>query len=214
MLIIHHLGVSQSDRVVWLMEELEQPYELKWYDRGDDFLAPAEYRALHPVGTAPIIEDGDTVMAESTAIVEYLSQRYGGGCLSVAPGDPDYPHYLYWMSFNNTIQSVLFMKMAFQAGGGDLAAGGQVADVIRRREDGLYNYLEQRLGQSEYLGAGRFTCADIMSMFNLTSLAMMGARPLDDALPNTRDYVERITARPAYQKAMEIAGPGASAPAA
>lgn len=212
MITIHHLGVSQSDRVVWLMEELNLPYELKWYDRGEDFLAPPEYRALHPVGTAPIITDGDLVMAESTAIVEYISQRYGGGSLSVGPEDPDYPHYLFWMQFNNNFQSALFMKMAYQAAGGDLAAGGQITDVLQRREGGLYNTLEQRLGESEYLGAGRFTCADIMTMFNLTSLEMLGARPIDDKLPNTRAYVERVTARPAYQKAMSIAGPSASAP--
>jgi glutathione S-transferase len=212
MITIHHLGVSQSDRVVWLMEELDKPYTLKWYNRGDDFLAPPEFRALHPVGTAPIIEDGDLVMAESTAIVEYLSQRYGGGCLSVGPDDPAYPHYLYWMQFNNNFQSALFMKMAFQAGGGDLSAGGQVVDVMQRRENGLYNFLEQRLGESEYLGADRFTCADIMSLFNLTSLEMLGARPIDDQLPNTKAYVERVTARPAYQKAMAIAGPAATPP--
>ena len=214
MITIHHLGVSQSDRVVWLMEELDKPYELKWYNRGEDFLAPPEFRALHPVGTAPIIEDGDLVMAESTAIVEYLSQRYGGGCLSVGPDDPSYPHYLYWMQFNNNFQSALFMKMAFQAGGGDLAAGGQVVDVMQRRENGLYNFLEQRLGESDYLGADRFTCADIMSLFNLTSLELLGARSIDDLEPNTKAYVERVTARPAYQKAMSIAGPAATPPAA
>ena len=157
MITIHHLGVSQSDRVVWLMEELDRPYELKWYNRGEDFLAPPQYRALHPVGTAPIITDGDLVMAESTAIVEYISQHYGGGCLSIGPEDPEYPHYLFWMQFNNNFQSTLFMKMGYQAAGGDLSAGGQITDVLQRREDGLYNYLEQRLGESEYLGAGRFT---------------------------------------------------------
>ena len=213
MLTIHHLGVSQSDRVVWLMEELEQPYTLKWYNRGEDFLAPPEFRALHPVGTAPIIEDGDLVMAESTAIVEYLSQRYGGGCLSVSSEDPSYAHYLYWMQFNNNFQSALFMKMAFQAGGGDLAAGGQVVDVMQRRETGLYTFLEQRLGESDYLGADRFTCADIMALFNLTSLEMLGARAIADMTPNTKAYVERVTARPAYQKAMAIAGPTAIPPA-
>ena len=147
MITIHHLGVSQSDRVVWLMEELELPYEIKWYNRGEDFLAPPEYRALHPVGTAPVITDGDLVMAESTAIVEYISQRYGGGRLSVSVEDPAYPHYLYWMQFNNNFQSVLFMKMAYQAGGGDLQAEGQISDVLQRREGGLYTHLEQRLDQ-------------------------------------------------------------------
>jgi glutathione S-transferase len=209
MITIHHLGVSQSDRVVWLMEELGLPYELKWYNRGEDFLSPAEYRALHPVGTAPIITDGELVMAESTAIVEYISQCYGEGRLSLGPDDPEYPHYLFWMQFNNNVQSALFMKLAYQAGGGDLSAGGQIVDVITRRENGLYTYLEQRLSESDYLGAARFSCADIMTAFNLTSLGLLGAREVDDSLPNTRRYLDQIIARPAYQKAMSIAGPEA-----
>lgn len=214
MITIHHLGVSQSDRVVWLMEELNLPYELKWYDRGADFLAPPEYRALHPAGTAPIITDGDLVMAESTAIVEYISQRHGGGRLSVQPGDPDYPHYLFWMQFNNNLQSVLFIKLAFQTTGTTPGADNPMMATTQRREDGIYRALEQRLGESEYLGGPRFSCADIMSMFNLTSLGMLGARPIDATLPNTLAYVQRIAARPAYQKAMAIAGPAASRPAA
>lgn len=210
MITIHHLGVSQSDRIVWLMEELDLPYELKWYDRGDDFLAPAQYRALHPAGTAPIITDGDLVMAESTAIVEYISQRHGGGCLSVGVDDPDYPHYLFWMQFNNNLQSILFTRMAGQAGGAD--ENNPMVKTTQRREDGLYRALEERLGESDYLGANRFTCADIMSMFNLTSLEMLGARKIDDKMPNTQAYVERIAGRAAYQKAMDIAGPAATRP--
>lgn len=212
MITIHHLGVSQSDRVVWLTEELGLPYELKWYDRGEDFLAPAEYRALHPAGTAPIITDDDLVMAESTAIVEYISQRHGGGTLSVPVNDPDYPHYLYWMQFNNNLQSILFIKLAVQSTGVELPADDLMMTTTLRREDGIYHALEQRLAESEYLGSSRFSCADIMSMFNLTSLAMLGAREIDDSLPHTKAYVARVTARPAYQKAMAIAGPAASRP--
>ena len=213
MITIHHLGVSQSDRVEWLMEELGLPYELKWYDRGEDFLAPAEYRALHPAGTAPIIEDGDLVLGESTAIVEYLSQRYGQGRLSVPVSAPDYPHYLYWMQFNNNLQSILFIKLAFQSMGAEPGMENPMMTTTMRREDGIYNALEQRLGESEYLGGPDFSCADIMSMFNLTSLAMLGARAVDDSLPNTQAYLQRVTSRPAYQKAMAIAGPEASRPA-
>jgi glutathione S-transferase len=214
MITIHHLGVSQSDRVVWLMEELRLPYELKWYDRGEDFLAPAEFRALHPAGTAPIIADGDLVMAESTAIVEYISQRHGGGKLSVPSSDPNYPHYLFWMQFNNNLQSTLFIKLAFQSMGGEPDSDNPMMATTARREDGIYRALEERLGESDYLGGPEFSCADIMSMFNLTSLAMLGARTIDDAMPNTKAYVERVTARPAYQKAMSIAGPAASRPVA
>lgn len=211
MITIHHLGVSQSDRIVWLMEELGLPYELKWYDRGEDFLAPAEYRALHPAGTAPIITDGDLVMAESTAIVEYISQRYGDSKLSVPVSDPDYPHYLYWMQFNNNLQSILFTKFAAQSA----ATEGQdnlMLTTAQRREEGLYTALEQRLADTDYLAGPKFSCADIMSMFNLTSLEMLGARTIDDAMPNTHAYVQRVTQREAYQKAMAIAGPTATRP--
>jgi glutathione S-transferase len=214
MITIHHLGVSQSDRIVWLMEELNLPYELKWYDRGADFLAPKEYRALHPIGTAPIITDGDLVMAESTAIVEYISQRHGGGRLSVPVNDPDYPHYLFWMQFNNNLQSVLFIKLAVQITGATPGADNLMMTTTQRREEGIYRALEQRLGESDYLGGARFSCADIMSAFNLTSLGMLGARPIDDSLPHTKAYVERVTARPAYKKAMSIAGPEARRPTA
>mgnify|MGYP003631241036 FL=1 len=212
MITIHHLGVSQSDRVVWLMEELGLPYELKWYDRGEDFLSTPEYRALHPAGTAPVITDGDLVLGESTAIVEYISQRYGEGKLSVPVSDPDYPHYLYWMQFNNNLQTALFIKLAIKMAGVEPSADNIMLTTTDRREEGIYRTLEQRLGESDYLGGSRFSCADIMSMFNLTSLGMLDAREIDDSLPNTKAYVERISVRPAYQKAMEIAGPAATRP--
>jgi glutathione S-transferase len=212
MITIHHLGISQSDRIVWLMEELGLPYELKWYDRGEDFLAPPEYRALHPAGTAPIITDGDLVMAESTAIVEYISQRYGGGRLSVPVSDPDYPHYLFWMQFNNILLSAVFVRYISSSMDVQSGADNIVKTSNLRREEGLYRALEQRLGESEYLGGPRFSCADIMSLFNLTSLAEIGARTVDDSLPNTKSYVERVTVRPAYRKAMVIAGPEATRP--
>ena len=85
--------------------------------------------------------------------------------------------------------------------------------TTQRREDGIYRALEERLGESEYLGGPDFTCADIMSMFNLTSLEMLGARKIDDSMPNTAAYVARVSARAAYQKAMGIAGPAATRPA-
>lgn len=215
MITIHHLGVSQSDRVVWLMEELGLPYELKWYDRGEDFLAPQSYRDLHPAGTAPVITDGEVVLAESAAIVEYISQRHGEGKLSVSVAEDDYPDYLFWMQFNGSFQSALFLTFAVNmAGAGDSSgAGSPLATTAGRRLNGLYNAIEQRLADRDYLCAGRFTCADIMVLFNLTSLQMLGARPLDQ-LPNCARYVQGITGRDAYQRAMDIAGPQAVRPAA
>src|SRR5215475_8709131 len=106
MLTVHHLGHSQSERIVWLCEELGIPYELKRYERrADNRLAPPEYKALHPLGAAPVITDGTLVLAESGAVVEYLIQTYGGGRLAMPSGQPDYPAYLYWFHFaNGTLQ--------------------------------------------------------------------------------------------------------------
>ena len=210
MITIHHLGISQSDRVVWLMEELGLPYKLKWYKRKADRLAPDDFLALHPAATAPIIEDGDRVLPESGAIVEYICHRYGGGRFTVRPEQPNYADYLYWMHFNNNILGLFFAKAALraQAHGPD---ADRISGMIGRRERGYYRHLEERLGTSPYLAGLEFTCADVMVMFPLTSLPLFGGRGIDD-LPNASAYVKRVTARPAYIKAMAIAGPKAVPP--
>lgn len=212
MLTIHHLGVSQSDRIVWLMEELGLPYSLKWYSRGADQLMPPEYLKLHPASTAPVIEDGDVVLSESAVILEYICHRYAGGKLTVGPQQSNYTDYLYWMHFNNNVQGLFFAKYALlaQAGASDAKP---VPGFITRREDGYYRYLDRRLGESPYLAGPEFSCADIMVTFNLTSLPLFGGRAIDD-LPNVVAYVKRIEQRPAYAKAMKIAGPAAPPPAA
>jgi glutathione S-transferase len=122
-------------------------------------------------------------------------------------------YYLFWMQFNNNLQSTLFIKLAFQSTGTSPGEDNPMMATTLRREDGIYRALEQRLGESDYLGGAHFSCADIMSMFNLTSLGMLGARAIDETMPFTRAYVERVSARPAYQKAMSIAGPAATRPA-
>ena len=102
MLTVHHLGISQSERIVWLCEELSIPYELKSYDRDPvTRLAPAEYKALHPFGTAPVITDGTVVLSESGAVMEYIIARHGKGRLAVRPDAPNYADYLFWFHFAN-----------------------------------------------------------------------------------------------------------------
>lgn len=209
MLVIHHLGVSQSDRVVWLCEELAVPYRLQWYDRGPDGLAPPEYLALHPAATAPVVEDEGHVLSESAAILEYVSHRYGDGRLSVASDDPAYPDYVYWMHWNNNVQGLFFARLAARGAAG---AGENPAEAfISRREDRYYAFLEQQLSEQPFVAGPDFTLADIMVTFNLTSLSRAGGRSIDD-LPKVQAYVGRIAQRPAYAKAMEIAGPGAKRP--
>lgn len=209
MITIHHLGVSQSDRIVWLMEELKLPYKLKWYDRGPDGLMPPEYLALHPAATAPVIEEDGRMLAESAAICEYVSQRHAGGRLSVAPDRPNYFDYLYFMHWNNNVQGMFFSRLAARAGG----TTNPVTGLIDRRENGYYRALEQQLAKNAFVAGPDFTCADVMVTFNLTSLSRFGGRTIDD-LPNVQAYVGRITKRPAYIEAMRKAGPTAVKPSA
>jgi glutathione S-transferase len=210
MITIHHLGISQSERIVWLMEELELPYRLKWYKRKENRLAPDEYLALHPAATAPVIEDDDLVLAESGAIVEYICHRYAGGKLTVRPEQPNYAEYLYWMHFNNNILGLFFAKSALRAGAHGPEAE-RIGGLIRRREERYFKFLDNRLSALPYLAGAEFTCADVMVMFQLTTAALFGGRKIDD-LPNAISYVRRIESRPAYIRAMTIAGPKAVPP--
>jgi glutathione S-transferase len=107
MLVVHHLAKSQSERIVWLCEELAIPYELKRYPRDPvTMLAPADYKALHPIGTAPLITDGDVVLAESGAVVEYIIAKYGKRRLTLSADHPDFAQFLYWFHFaNGTLQA-------------------------------------------------------------------------------------------------------------
>jgi glutathione S-transferase len=211
MIVIHHLGVSQSDRVVWLMEELGLPYELKWYDRGPDVLAPPEYRALHPAGTAPTITDGDLVLCESAAILQYIIDRHGNGRLGVKASAPNYPDYLFWMTYSNSLQATFFFGLLANEIPEEKRKESAIVRTALRRGENAYRLLEQRLGESEYLAGPELTAADIMMAFNVTSLPLFGGRKIDD-LPNVQAYVKRLSARPAYAKAMQIAGPAAKKP--
>lgn len=213
MITIHHLGVSQSDRIVWLMEELNLPYRIKWYHRGPDRLAPPEYLALHPAATSPVIDDDGRVLAESVAILEYICHRYAEGRFTVAPNAPNHPDYLYWMLFNNNVQALFFGKLALSEQTGSTPASDLMRSLIGRREASYYGYLDQRLAESPYLAGPEFTLADIMVMFNIAELPLFGGRSCDD-LPHVMAYAARIEQRPAYQKAMKIAGPAAVPPVA
>ena len=113
MLTVHHLGKSQSERIVWLCEELEIPYELQCYARDSaTMLAPADYKALHLIGAAPVITDGEMVLAESGAVVEYIIAKYGNGRLALTSRDADFAQFLYWFHFaNGTLQANMGRNM-------------------------------------------------------------------------------------------------------
>lgn len=209
MITIYHLGVSQSDRIVWLMEELGPPYQLEWYDRGPDRLAPAEYVALHPAAMAPVIRDGELLLAESVAILQYIAHKYGDGRLTVAPNTPHYADYLYWLQFNNNVLCSFFVQSALKIAGNH--DGGIIGKMARRRSEGLFRQMDQHLATSAYLAGDEFSLADLMSGFALTSLLAASGQKLD-GLSNVQRYVQKLTQRPAWQKAMAVAGPQAKRP--
>jgi glutathione S-transferase len=206
MLTVHHLGKSQSERIVWLCEELEIPYELKRYTRDAvTMLAPADYKALHPIGAAPVITDGDLVLAESGAIVDYIMAKYGKGRLTVAPSDSGFAQFLYWFHFaNGTLQAAMGRLMILNRL--KLPDDNPVLAAMKARVDRAFDLVEARAREADYL-AGPFTTADIMIGFSLTTMRYF--QPYDLArCPNIVKYLARIAARPAYRRAMDKGDPG------
>jgi glutathione S-transferase len=206
MLKIHHLGHSQSERIVWLCEELDLPYTLQHYTRDAvTRLSPPELQALHPLGAAPVIEDGDLMLAESAAIVEYIIVKHGSGRLRHGPDHPDYAAYLYWFHFANGnlqpgIGRLMFLNRLA------LPAEHPLLVALQGRLARLLALLEDRLGTVPYLAGHDFTAADIMSVFSLTTMRLF--QPIDLApYPHIRAYLQRIGERPAYRRAMAKGDP-------
>jgi glutathione S-transferase len=206
---VHHLGVSQSERVVWVCEELGIDYRLVTYARDPETrMAPADYKALHPMGTAPVLSDGDVVLGESGAIVEYIVAKYGGGRLAAAPDAANFADYLFWFHFANgslVSTEMLNMVTAFIGAPADHPAMAMVRD----RSERAWRLVEQRLGEAPYFAGEAFTAADVMMVFALTTMRVFIPRDLS-GLPNILAYLQRIAARPAYQSAMAKGDPGMS----
>jgi glutathione S-transferase len=211
MIIVHHLGISQSDRIVWLCEELSIPYRLIRYERDPvTKLAPPAYRALHPFGTAPVITDGDLVLGESGAIIEYLIAKHGAGRLAVRAEEPEFADYLYWFHFaNGSFMPSSMVDLIVRMLGAP--AQGDVVRALRDRSDRAYALAEKRLGDADYFAGARFTAADIIMLFPLTTMRAFAPRDIGP-YPHIRAYLQRIAARPAYQRAMAQADPGFSPP--
>jgi glutathione S-transferase len=207
MLTVHHLGKSQSERIVWLCEELGIPYELKRYTRDPvTMLAPAEYKALHPIGAAPVITDGDLLLAESGAIVDYIMAKYGNGRLVLGPDDPDFAQFLYWFHFaNGTLQAGMGRLMILNRL--KLAQDNPMLVATMTRVDRAFDLVDARVRDAEYLAGDTFTTADIMMGFSLTTMRYF--QPYDlQRCPNVVKYLGRIGARAAYRRAMEKGDPG------
>ena len=207
MLTVHHLGRGQSERVVWLCEELGLDYKLVRHDRdAKTLLSPPALKALHPLGAAPVIEDDGVLLAESTAVVEYILGRYGQGRLSFGPQAPEFADYLYWLHFaNGTLQPAMGRNMILSRL--KLPADNPVLVAMQGRLDRALRHLNDRLARAPYLAGEVFTAADIMTVFSLTTMRLF--YPLDltpySAIPA---YLQRIGARSGYIRAMEKGDPG------
>jgi glutathione S-transferase len=207
MLTIHHLATSQSERIVWLCEELGIPYALKRYARRtDNRLAPPEYKALHPMGIAPVISDADLVLGESGAIVAYIVETYGDGRLIRRRGDAGFADYLYWFHFaNGTLQPLMGRLMYLERA--DPSEKNIPLQAAKERFALVFATMEERLGEVAYLAGPELTAADIMSVFSLTTMRLFRATDLSQ-YPNILAYLQRIGARAGYQRAMAKAEPG------
>jgi glutathione S-transferase len=209
MITVHHLGVSQSERIVWLCEELEIPYNLRIYDRDPTTkLAPASYKALHPMGIAPVITDGGLILGESGAIIEYIIAKFGDGRLTVAADQANFADYLFWFHFANgtmmpSEMSAIISNML------SLQEGTPILAMIKDRSERAYRLVEARLGEAKYFAGDEFTSADIMMLFPLSTMRAFAQRDMSP-YPNVRAYLKRIGERPAYRRAMSKGDPGMS----
>ena len=218
MIIVHHLNNSRSQRILWLLEELGLAYDIKKYQRDPKtMLAPPELRAVHPLGKSPIISDGDTVVAESGAIIEYLLERDGGARFVPAPGTPDKLRYTYFLHYaEGSAMPPLLMKLVFdriETAPMPFFVKPVARSIARKVKDGFIMpqilqhlaFLEAELGKSTWFAGEEFTAADIQLSFVIEAAASRGG--LDGKYPKLNAYIQRIHARPAYQRALERGGP-------
>ena len=202
MIVVHHLNNSRSQRILWLLEELGVPYEIKFYQRdATTNLAPPELKAVHPLGKSPVIVDGGHTLAESGAIVDYLIRTYGHGRLAPAADSPDHETYLEWLHYAEGSAMLPLMLLLYTMRLGEAAAPlkGRIDDEIANH----LGYVNQALEGRDYLVGNEFTGADVqMSFVGEVGRAFGRLAPF----PNIAAWVERLHARPAFKKALEKGG--------
>ncbi len=208
MITLHHLNDSRSQRVLWLLEELGVPYEIVSYTRNKETrLAPPELKAVHPLGKSPVIEDGDRVVAESGAIVEYLTATYGDGKFTPAPGTDDYWRYVHFMHFAEGSAMLPLLLALYTGPLGDAAA--PLHPRIFGEIENHFSYLESKLEARDFVTGDSLTGADFQILFVLEAA---NANGLLEPYPNLKRYVAAMQARPAYQRALKHGGAYAYAP--
>ena len=205
MITIYHLESSRSERIVWLMEELGLPYDLQIFPRNPNGAAPDALKAIQPLGRAPIIRDGDTVLAESGAIVDYIVHRHAHGRLAVSPQAPEYARYLYWLHFaEGSLMSLLIVALVLSRI--PEASASPVTNRMADRVKHMLSFVDSELANVAYFAGAEFTAADVMMAFPFTTMRHFLKYDLAPYV-NILAYLARIEVRPAYRKAMSLAGP-------
>ena len=217
MIVVHHLNNSRSQRILWLLEELGLPYEIKRYQRdAQTMLAPPELRAVHPLGKSPVISDGDLTIAESGAIVDYLASRYGNGILIPKANTPEHLRYTYWLHFaEGSAMSPLLLKLVFdriESGPMPFFIRPVARSIAQRAKnwivlpniERILDFLEAELGKSAWFAGAEFTAADIQMSFPLEISVVRAG--LTESRPRLWAFLKTIHARPAYQRALERGG--------
>lgn len=212
MIQLHHLKNSRSQRVIWLLEELELPYEIIYHQRAGKTAPIASLLAVHPLGKAPVLCDGDITLAETGAILEYLNEVYGNQKLEPAKGTPERSQYLYWKQFaEGSLMPYLAMKLVFAAivSGTPFIVRPLVkfifslvnAQYLNPNIQRELDFIEKTLHKNTWLAGEAFSIADVFMGFMLEAVAGRMAKATSH--PNINQYVTRIRARPAYQRAVE-----------
>ncbi len=202
MLTVHHLNDSRSQRILWLLEELGVPYEMKTYQRdATTRLAPPELKAVHPLGKSPVVTEGSATVIESGAIIDYIIRHHGGGGLSPDVNSPEYDVYQQWLHYaegSAMLPLMLFMYV------GRLGEAG--APLHPRMDSEIANhvgYVESSLAGKDWL-MGEFSAADVQMSFVGEVVGAFGRLA---QYPNIAAWVKRFQDRPAYRKALEKGGP-------
>ncbi|CAN5323121.1 glutathione S-transferase [soil metagenome] len=221
MIIVHHLNNSRSQRLLWLLEELGAPYEIKKYERNTEtMLAPPELRAIHPLGKSPVIEDDGVVVAETGAIIEDILSKYPGNALTPAAGTEAARRLTYWLHYaEGSAMTPLLLKLVF--GALPKRAPGLIRPIVNavsaKAQSGFIDpqivthtaYWESELTRAPWFAGDRFSAADIMMSFPVEAAAARSPYGADK--PKLKSWLQTIHARPAYQRALERGGPYAYA---
>jgi len=216
MITVHHLNNSRSQRILWLLEELERDYDIQKYERDAETMrAPASLRAVHPLGKAPIVTDGDVTLAESGAITEYLVDTYGSA-LKPEAGSEAHRRYVYWLHFaeGSAMPPLLVKLVVDQISKAKMPffAKPIAKSIVTRLRDGfvqpeidtIFGFIESELDDRDWFAGDTFSAADIQMSFPLEAAASRGG--IGKAYPNIQSWLERIHNRPAYQRALERGG--------